>query len=492
MTVSRPRAEAPDHRPPNIITVVLDCARAKNFSMNGATVPAQTPVLNSLARVGTIFPRAVAPSNWTLPSHFSMFTGTYPTIHGVRTFQRASLSNKTTAASLRAHGYETALFTENVHLVGGYGLENGFDERFAARIGISEEEKTVVNAMFDHAGFLRSRFFLKLVSRIPPLIAPLSYLFHTQEVAFKNQVCTELVVKQFTDWLGRRQRTAPFYAFINLVDTHDPYEVIPNGDRISRLGRAYLMTPRFYLLAVPGLQSRLRWSALVRGYIQSIQRADQKLGRILAALDNSGERERTMIIVTSDHGQSFGEGGNAFHGCGATDSVTRVPLVVAPPSGVGLPKKIERWTSLCEIDAWSKSAALGILPFDDSGLAPEKYRGPHEPGIVYCEGAPASDVIRSLRGVSPEQSWNRRLLAAYHDETKHVLDIESGEVWEWDTGSDSDLVPGRCLDASSRAAVRQAVFDPYEEAGHLQTAGAPTASRAEVSISSRLRSWGYE
>ena len=94
-----------------------------------------------------------------------------------------------------------------------------------------------------------------------------------------------------------------------------------------------MYAPRYYMLAVPDLQSRVRWDALVGGYIKAIGEADRKIGQLMRVLETNGERGRTMVIITLDHGQSFGEGGNAFHGCGATDSVTRVPLVVSPPGG---------------------------------------------------------------------------------------------------------------------------------------------------------------
>ena len=82
-------------RPPNIVTMVLDCARAKNFATSGGDLLAETPVIDALAAQGTEFPRAVASANWTVPSHFSIFTGFYPNVHGVRTFQKLTVPLET-------------------------------------------------------------------------------------------------------------------------------------------------------------------------------------------------------------------------------------------------------------------------------------------------------------------------------------------------------------------------------------------------------------
>src|SRR5208282_5496420 len=153
---SAPRSPKEDisrrFKPPNIITIILDCARAKNFAHSGGDRIARTPVIDGLVGRGTAFPRAVAPSNWTIPSHFSFFTGKYPNVHGIRTFQQKSVMPETTAVHLQKVGYETAMFTEMVHLVGGYGMEEGFEVRRSRRVGITDEERTVANGLLGHAG----------------------------------------------------------------------------------------------------------------------------------------------------------------------------------------------------------------------------------------------------------------------------------------------------------------------------------------------------
>ncbi|MCI4346660.1 MAG: sulfatase-like hydrolase/transferase, partial [Thermoplasmata archaeon] len=364
----------------------------------------------------------------------------------------------------------------------------------SAKAGISEEEKTFVNGLVGRAKFLYSARTRELFSRLPPLIAPLSWLFHSQEVAFKEEVCGDFTLDRFAAWLEKRPQDRPFYAFCNLVDTHDPYELVPDGERLSLVDRAYLFAPRYYLLAVPGIQARVKWPALVRGYIRSIEAADRKLGRLLQLLRAHGEEERTLLVVTSDHGQSFGEGGNAFHGCGATDSVTRVPLVVVPPKGTTLPKRVERWVSLCEVDSWLRSTAAGSPPFDEDGRAPPPHRrGDTYGGVVYSEGAPVSDLIRSLRGIRVDQSWNHRLLAAYRGNEKFVIDLDTSELFRWTMDTDPDPVPPTRLSGVEAATTRSELFGAYEldeKARRAHAGAAPVALERE--IDERLRSWGYD
>ncbi len=482
-------------RPPNLITVVLDCARAKNFGHSGGDARiARTPNIDRLAGHGTSFPRAVAPANWTVPSHFSIFTGTYPNVHGIRTFQRVTAVPDTTASYLQRSGYETALFTEMVHLVGGYGMEQGFEVKRSRRVGISDEQRTLANSVMGHADFLYSPHVLRLVERLPPMIVPLTMLNHPQEVAYKQDVCGEYTLEYFEEWLKARPAERPFHAFFNFVDAHEPYDLVPNGRRLGFLDRTYLQTPRYYLLAVPGLQTHLEWSALVGGYVRAIEEADRKIGRLIELLDQHGEGGRTLIIITADHGQSFGENGNVFHGCGATDSIVRVPLVVGAPDGMSLPRRVERWTSLCEIDSWLKSAAGGDVAYDATGQAPFPYSvtGP-DVHVVYCEGGPASDPNRSLRGIRPDQPWNRRLLAAFRGDEKFVLDIATGAIGRWSMDRDPDGRAPELFQDAAAAELRADVFGPYEtQDAKRRASNASGAEPVEVTLDARLRSWGYD
>ena len=479
---------------PNIVTIVLDCARAKNFAHSGGDRIARTPEIDALARRGTAFPRAVAPANWTMPSHFSIFTGQYPNVHGIRTFQKRTPLPDTTAMFLQRAGYETAMFTEMVHLVGGYGMEEGFDVRRSRRLGISDEERTVANSLLGHAQFLYSARVRTLISKLPPLITPLTLLNHPQEAAYKQDVCGQYTLGYFDEWIRTRASGRPFYAFFNFVNAHEPYDLIPNGRPVRFLERMYLQTPRYYLLAVPGLQSHVRWDVMVGGYLRAIEEADSKIGSLVRLLESHGQLDRTMIILTSDHGQSFGEQGNVFHGCGATDSITRVPLVVAPPSGWDLPRRIERWTSLCELDSWLKAASAGLPAFDSEGHAPFPYSvSAPESSIVYCEGGPASDPNRSLRGIRTDQWWNRRLLVAYRSDEKYILDLATGTIVGGKISGDPDLTRPTPLEGHDAETLRREVFGPYEaQEAVRQTQSRSGPAPVEVDLDARLRSWGYD
>jgi arylsulfatase A-like enzyme len=480
-------------RSPNVLLIVLDAARAKSLAVGGGRPVAHTPVLDRLATEGTRFTRAVAPANWTIPAHMSMLTGTYPSTHGARTFRRGPPPFESIATWLKGRGYQTAVMTEQLHLVGGYGLEEGYDGRFASRMLMPNEERHIAYQLFGGSPWLYSAEVRRLVERLPTTIVPLNAINHPGEVTFKRERCGEKIVQDFRSWIQTRDPQRPFHALVNMVDGHEPYPITENGAPRGFLDRWYSRTPRYYLLAVPGLQRKVPWDVLEAGYRQCLQDADRKVGELLGALGEAGELARTLVIATADHGQSFGEGGNVFHGCGATESITRVPLVIVPPSDVKVPELVTRWTSLCEIPAWIKAAATGRAPYGPDGMAPFPFSASvPDPGIVYAEGGPASDQNRSLRGIRTDAPWNQRLVAAYRGEEKYLLNLATNGLERWALNSDPDVTPGEPLVGDAGRTLRREVFGRYEEADVQRITTHTGVQGVEVELDKYLRSWGYD
>jgi arylsulfatase A-like enzyme len=479
--------------PPNLVVVVLDCARALSFRPGGLPRTARAPNLEGLASRGTTFERAVAPSNWTLPSHMSIMTGTYPSVHRLRTFRRDLVLPETIQAWLGRRGYDTALFTETLHLVGGWGLETGFAERFSRAAGGHGEDRTLANEIGGHTRFLYSSGMRRLVERIPATVLPVNLLNYPQETAYKARVCGEYLLEEMDRWLERRTDARPFYAMVNFADAHEPY---PDGIPEEQLGwmeKQFARTPRFYLLAVAALQGLVPWSAVAEGYVRALERGDEKLGRLVDILERHGAGGRTMVVVTSDHGQAFGERGIVYHGCGGTESVTRVPLVVAPAEGTDLPRRVPGWVSLCDLASWLKASALGQPPFDADGSITVPFPvSPPGRRIVYCEAGPASDPNHSLVGIGTDREWNRRQIVAYIGETKLQLDLSTGEVVRWGLATDPDSTEGERLTGASAEAVRRNFFFGYSGADPLAPEAGFEEFRREELGDEQMRSWGYD
>jgi hypothetical protein len=480
--------------PADIVVVLLDSARAGSMTPTQGRPVARTPTIDELAARGTRFHKTIAPSNWTLPSHMSMFTGTYPWRHGLRTFDGHVVRQPTIASWLSARGYATGLFTEEVHLVAGYGLEAGYVARYCPVPPVSDRDRTVTNRLFGGARWLYSRPVLGGMARLPISAIPVTYPNYRAEVSFKEEVCNEATVRAFDSWMGMVPRDRPLHAFINLVDPHEPYSRLDGDLTLSPLGRGYASVPRFYLLAVPELRRRVPWDHVEAWYRATLERCDRKVRDVLDALERSGRADRAWVIVTSDHGQSFGEGGNVYHGCGATESVTRVPMVVRPPVDESVPRDVRRWNSLCDLASWMKAIALKRSPYDEGGFARLPFADDPPPNSpVYCEGGPASDPNLSLRGVGARERWNHRLLAAYVGEEKFVYDTVLRDLRRWSVVPDPDRSPPTYVVGEERRTVIGSVYGP---GGLPDLEGTAELASTELSRTplkdARMRSWGYD
>lgn len=297
---------------PNVLVIVWDAARAQNLSAYGH-VRATSPELERMAAQGILFERALAPAPWTLPTHASMFTGYDP--HHLSTGWREALDDTypTLAEVLADRGYATAGFAANTWYASRtYGLDRGFavyDDR--VRIGFPTALAT---------WWLSRATVMALVGRLGDGGAV------TQRSATETD-------NLFLRWRSRIH-DRPWFAFINLFDTHEPYIAPPPWDRTftDRRVQTSIDPARPVLLPQELEELELAYDACIR-YL------DAELRRVLDALDADGSLDRTLVILTSDHGEQFGEHRNDItrHGLSLYMPVLHVPLVLRyPPIGAGI------------------------------------------------------------------------------------------------------------------------------------------------------------
>jgi len=138
----------------NVILVSLDTLRADHLSINGYARNT-SPHIDELARKGVFFQQGIAPSPWTLPSHMSLFTGLYPSFHGMyrdmRDHRRGELSSDipTLPEYLQAQGYLTQAFTGNAYVGAHLGFSRGFNRYVETVSRTTNDAKKVFSHGFD-------------------------------------------------------------------------------------------------------------------------------------------------------------------------------------------------------------------------------------------------------------------------------------------------------------------------------------------------------
>jgi arylsulfatase A-like enzyme len=160
------------------------------------------------------------------------------------------------------------------------------------------------------------------------------------------------------DWI-RARPNRPFFAFLNYLDAHSPYS--PPPPYASRFGT--LPRDRKLNFGDPRELTDSERQAEIDAYDGAIAYLDDELQRLVQTLDRSGVLDNTVIVVTSDHGEEFGEHGVYLHGSTLYDRSLHVPLVIRPPSSSGGIRR-DDWVSLRDLP----STVLALLRVDGRPL----------------------------------------------------------------------------------------------------------------------------
>ncbi len=308
---------------PNVILIVLDTVRAQNLGLYGYQ-RATTPRLEEFARTGVVFERAFSTAPWTLPSHASFFTGRYP--HDLTADWLTPLDDAepTLAEALSSRGYVTVGFAANlIYATAESGLNRGF---------------------------VRYKDFplsAKLLIRESWLTRALARPLHSILGDFNSMVRKPAsdVNAEFTHWLASRP-DRPFFAFLNYFDAHEPYLPPPPFDTRFRPqgGKAYLNKE-------PETWSPEEVQQAYDAYDGTLAYLDDQVGGLLATLKTQGLLQNTLVVVTSDHGEQFGEHGLYDHGNSLYRPLLQVPLVVSFPEQVPAGVRISEPVSLINLSA---------------------------------------------------------------------------------------------------------------------------------------------
>ena len=330
-----PRFEAhrdPSTRPararpgsPNVILIVMDTVRRDRLSVYGSGRPT-APHLESLARASLVFDRAYAPSSYSLSSHASIFTGLPPSIHGAHPVdapeadaaRRWIVGNRfhaalrrsvpTVAEELLAAGYRTAGITGNdVFLAEWTGLQRGFED-------------------FASQAFRSYRY-------VPTAQPVLTRLGQSARYPYHQSWPADAITRLAMQWIDSpRGDGQPFFLFLNFFDAHAPRLPPSPYDEmfLPSRGRPGMADAAFTLSQYDG----------------AIAFVDGQIGRLVSFLRERQLLEQTLLVVTSDHGELFGEHGLEGHASVLFEEVVRVPLLVRLPgqrARVDVPSPVSLW-----------------------------------------------------------------------------------------------------------------------------------------------------
>lgn len=386
---AHPTLRSPDGlRPgPAVLLISVDTLRADRLSVYGYDRPT-SPRIDAWSRGAAVFEHAVAAAPWTLPSHVSMLTGINALRHGINhdvgrrrpdLDQPGAAPPRFLAEILQREGYATAAVTGGAYMHPRYGFSAGFD----------------------------------------------SYAYWPDRGRSERELATG--VDRALDFMAD-QGERPFFFFLHTYDVHDPYparqpyfsQLAPELGKVS--GRIALESPanspeqgfrqvnRFVLRQGPAktpLDENDR-DLIDAFYDSNVAHADFEIGRLLEGMRELGLDRRTVVILTSDHGEALLEGGSAGH-VELYDHTLLVPLILALPDGLGRGRRLGQQV---------RSVDLVPTLLDWLGLD-------LPPGL---DGVSLVDLLAGRPTDIPADAWsysaaaNRGLSLRYNDQLKVMLD----------------------------------------------------------------------
>jgi arylsulfatase A-like enzyme len=336
---------------PNVLLIVLDTVRADHLSLYGYE-RRTTPHIDRLAGRGIWFNEVRAAAPWTLASHATMLTGHWPHELGAQWVTPLSAVGPATLAEyLGSHGYRTAGFVANV----GYC---SYASRLNRGFAYYEDYELPRLSAMRTAGLVESaiRMFVSLTDQIEtgPLRAARIAVFRWFHIDQRKHAAA--INRSLVDWLDRSSSPArPFFAFLNYMDAHAAYMAPPGA--IHRFGSYPLTDEQRWIIYEqwPEMDKMLLRKSLIDlgrdAYDDCLGYIDDQIGWLEAELAQRGELDRTLLIVTSDHGEGFGEHDLFDHGESLYRTEIRVPLVIVPPGGRDHGRIIHQTVSLRDLPA---------------------------------------------------------------------------------------------------------------------------------------------
>jgi arylsulfatase A-like enzyme len=312
MSVARLPMAVPDS--PNVLVIVADTLRADHVSSYGYERPT-SPTLDGVAQQGILFESAFSTSSWTQPSHASMLTGRYLYEHGAELYKRLDDRYPTIAEALQARGYRTGAFSANFRV-------------FCRRLGFGRGFHHFEDYYRSTDNVVVNTFYGRMVEAYG-----LHYGFGLEREIGRRKA--DAVNRAVLRWIDRGKER-PFFVFINYFDVHDPYTppqpyrgMFSPLENPGGLINSYWGVDHIY---VPTTPDQLQGE--IDAYDGAIAYVDHHIAELLDELEARGLAEDTLVVITSDHGEAFGEHGLLQHTNSLYREVIHVPLIISWPGHV--------------------------------------------------------------------------------------------------------------------------------------------------------------
>jgi arylsulfatase A-like enzyme len=407
----------------NVVFLVFDTLRKD--SLYPYNLNLETPAINKLVQESIIFPSAISPASWTLPVHGSFFTGKYPSKSGIRedlndlsdfSYLIDSYNGRTLSEIFLRGGYNTYSFSQNGLIGEDTGYSRGFQINKYTKNEFQERNTRLLynfNKISTKWGSEPLSILKSIVNNKNPIDFGKTYVELKKDTNwFKKNDMTDKGGQLTIENIERQNLQEPFFLFINLMEMHDPHDYA--SLKMSWQDSVFGKTDQL---------SKFR-SKIYQSYLKTALVLDKIISKLISVLKRLQFLENTLIILTSDHGQSLFEERNYYgHGNFLLDKIIEVPLILRLPNS----KKFsinKGYQSTCGLYETIPQIAIEDVNFDN--ITSE---------ICFSEvyGSMDKKISKYSNTKNFQQKFNKLNTvkkAVYKDGYKLVLDLTNGKIEE--------------------------------------------------------------
>ncbi|MAS37461.1 MAG: hypothetical protein CL610_25905 [Anaerolineaceae bacterium] len=320
---------------PNVLWIFSDQHRAAALSCYGDP-NIETPHLDRLAAEGMRFTNAYANTPICTPFRASLYTGQYITTHGVTSLHRPLLPKQPILPEImQAHGYHTSHMGK-WHLSGGAAPAHFASPFF--RPGWD-----------DWLGWENSN---------DPMETAYATGTHPLPRRILNGYQTDSLTDHTIAWIKGQPQDRPWFHVVSIEPPHPP-NIAPESYMAAYRDRPLTYRPNF----AHDHPRRDKFEADMRGYYAQIKNLDDNVGRMIAALEQTGQLDNTIVFYFSDHGDMMGSHGLMGKSRPEQES-SNIPLIVRYPAQI--PQGVVSDALISSVDLMP--TLFGLLGFDQPGV----------------------------------------------------------------------------------------------------------------------------
>jgi len=313
---------------PNVIIIVIDALRKDHLGIYGYRRQT-TPNIDRFAQDAIVFQSAISNSSWTSPSVASFFSSLYPSTHGCVTLSYTSdgdvvvtdfLDSRimTLAEMLKEEGYKTAaVVAHNAWVPKRLQFDQGFD-------------------VFKRCDQLEKQYKGRGVSEV-------------------NNTALPWIVKN---------KNRPFFVYLHYTNAHHPYPSPPPFNSFFKSSKIGQTDYKEIERKPPQVRDKAFW---IDKYDNAIRYVDYSIGQLLKNLEEHGLLNNTIVVITADHGEAFGEHGSFEHASTLYNEQICIPLIIKFPREIKLPDIGNSQIQLIDVTALILSILNCRIPYSIDG-----------------------------------------------------------------------------------------------------------------------------